>query len=178
VHAARTGDAHAWTRLVEQFDGTLRHIARSYRLSPSDIDDVVQATWLEALMSIGRIREPAAIAGWLATVTRRNALRSRQLHVREQPTDDPRLGDGRDLDGPEERVLAAERASALAGAIAALPEHHRRLVTTFLSEPPLDYRQVGAELSMPVGSIGPSRARALAQLARHAPLRAVGAVAA
>ena len=44
-----------------------------------------------------------------------------------------------------------------------------------LTEPELDYRQVGERLSMPVGSIGPSRTRALARLARDARLRAVAA---
>lgn len=175
VTAARTGDADAWTCLVQRFDGTLRHIARSYRLAPADVDDSVQTTWLELLTAIHRIREPAAIGGWLATVTRRNALRTRRLPVRQQLTDDPQLGDRDSCHGPEESVLAAERQAILADAIAALPEHHRRLVTVLLTQPTLDYRQVSERLSMPVGSIGPSRARALARLARHAQLRAVSA---
>lgn len=61
VNAARAGEAEAWRRLVERFDGTLRYVARSYRLAPPDVDDVIQATWVELLASIQRIREPAAI---------------------------------------------------------------------------------------------------------------------
>ena len=175
VRAAGAGDADAWTRLVERFDGSLRHIARSYRLAPADVDDVVQGAWLELLTAIGQIREPAAIGGWLATVTRRNALRARRRPARELLTDDPELGDRDDGHGPEERALAAEREAILAGAIAALPERPRLLVTVLLTEPELDYRQVGERLSMPVGSIGPSRTRALARLARDARLRAVAA---
>ena len=175
MRAAGAGDADAWTRLVERFDGTLRHIARSYRLAPADVDDVVQGAWLELLTAIGQIRDPAAIGGWLATVTRRNALRSRRRPVRELLTDDPELGDRDEVHGPEERALAAEREAVLAGAIAALPERPRLLVTVLLTEPELDYRQVGERLSMPVGSIGPSRTRALARLARDARLRAVAA---
>jgi RNA polymerase sigma factor (sigma-70 family) len=175
VRAAREGDAEAWTSLVDRFDAALRQIARSYRLAPADIDDVVQDAWLQLLSTIGRIREPAAIGGWLATVTRRNALRSRRIPGRELLTDDPALGDRYDAHGPERRVLEAEREAALAGAIAGLPESPRLLVTTLLTEPELDYRQLGVRLSMPVGSIGPTRTRALARLARNAQLRAVAA---
>jgi RNA polymerase sigma factor (sigma-70 family) len=175
VHAAARGDARAWTDLFEHFDGSMRQIARSYRLAPADVDDAVQAAWLELLTAIARIREPAAIGGWLATVTRRNALRSRRIPARELATDDPQLGDRQDAHGPEERVLAAERQAVLAGAIAALPERPRLLVTALMAEPALDYRQIGERLSMPVGSIGPSRTRALARLAHDEQLRAVAA---
>ena len=171
VDAARRGDAEAWTRLVGRFDPSLRRIARCYRLGPADVDDVVQNTWVELLTAIGKIREPAAIGGWLATVTRRNALRARQLPLREHVTDDPCLGDDLESPGPERDIIEAERQAVLEEAIAELPQPHRRLMTVLLTQPDLDYRQVGEQLSMPVGSIGPSRARALARLARHAPLR-------
>ena len=41
------------------------------------------------------------------------------------------------------------------------------------SMPTLNYRQVGELLSMPVGSLGPIRARSLTRLARHPELRAL-----
>ena len=177
VAAARRGDGDGWTRLFGRFDAGLRAIARSYRLAPDDVDDVVQTTWLELLTAIGRLREPAAIGGWLATVTRRNALRTRQLPMREQLTDDPHLGDDVESPGPESSVLEAERQAILADAIAALPHRHRRLMTVLLTQPELDYRQIGERLSMPTGSIGPSRARALARLARNARLGELSAAA-
>lgn len=173
VRAARAGNVDAWTRLVRRFDGTLRHIARSYRLAPADVDEVIQETWLVLLEKIERIREPAAIGAWLATTTRRNALRRRQMHVREQLTDDPRPEDPSDDNDTETIVLALERRDVLIGAFATLPDRHRRLLTVLLTEPTLDYRQVGELLSMPVGSIGPTRARALGRLAGDAQLRAL-----
>lgn len=173
VRAAQAGDDHAWTRLVQRFDRTLRQTARSYRLVPAEVDDVVQATWLDLLEAIEGIREPAAIGAWLVTTTRRNAMGRRQVHVREELTDDPALGDAPNSEGPEANVLMAERRTVLASALAGLPERHRRLVTVLLTQPELDYRQIGQLLSMPVGSIGPIRARALARLARSPELRAL-----
>jgi hypothetical protein len=46
-------------------------------------------------------------------------------------------------------------------------------VTVLLTQPTLEYREVGELLSMPTGSIGPIRARSLARLARDAQLRAL-----
>ena len=88
VLAARAGDSSAWTKLIGRFDTTLRKIAGSCRLAPADVDDVVQATWLALLQDLQRIREPAAIAGWLVTATRREAIRlpSNPAHGSTSPT--------------------------------------------------------------------------------------------
>jgi len=173
VCAARAGDEAAWAQLVARFDRCLRAIARRYRLAPADVDEVVQATWLSLLENIQRIREPAAVAGWLATTVRRNALRHHQTHGREQLTDDPDIGPPAQAEGPEARVLVEERDATLTAALSTLPMRHRRLVTVLLTQPALDYRQIGELLSMPVGSIGPIRARALARLARDPQLQAL-----
>lgn len=179
VQSARSGDAVAWADLTRRFDRRLRHIARSYRLGMDDVDEIVQSTWLELLKAIERIDEPAAVGAWVETVTRRSALRRRQMQTREQLTGEDTLGylaasrDGGGFDGPEATVLTAERRAALNAAVRSLPDRHRRLVTILLLEPALDYRQVAERLHMPIGSIGPTRARALARLARDEQLRAV-----
>jgi RNA polymerase sigma factor (sigma-70 family) len=174
VHRARAGDPDAWSRLVQRFDRMLRGIARSYRLAPADVDDVVQTTWLNLFEAIKQIREPTAIGAWLATAVRRAALRRLQIPVREQVTDDPQLGDRPDDNQPDETLLALERHAVLSAAIAKLPDRQRDLVTVLLVQP-LAYREIGELLSMPTGSIGPIRARAFARLARDAQLRALSA---
>jgi RNA polymerase sigma factor (sigma-70 family) len=173
VHSARAGDSDAWTRLVRRYDRMLRHIARSYRLAPAEVDDVLQTTWLSLFEAIEQIRDPTAIGAWLATATRRAALRRIQSHVRERLTDDPQLGDRPDGDQPETILLARERRAFLTDAIAKLPDRHRDLVTVLLTQPTLEYREVAELLSMPTGSIGPIRARSLARLARDAQLRSL-----
>jgi RNA polymerase sigma factor (sigma-70 family) len=178
VRAARDGDGVAWTRLFERFNPTLRSIARSYRLQATDVDDVVQATWLDTIQTIERLREPAAIAGWLVTTTRRKAIRLLQVRVREHLTDEPELIERADLDGPEDSVLAAERQVVLARAVATLPDRHRQVMILLLSDPALDYEQIASRLAIPLGSIGPIRARSLARLQRHPELRTLHATAA
>jgi RNA polymerase sigma factor (sigma-70 family) len=169
VQAARGGDQLAWTRLHQQFDSMLRTVACSCRLPGHDVDDAVQNTWIKLHRHIGGIREPSAVAGWLATTVRRESLRLLQAHVREILTDDPRSHDEADEDRPELRLLERERHLVLARAFATLPDRHRQLMTLIARD--AGYEQIGATLDMPMGSIGPIRSRCLARLRRHRELR-------
>jgi RNA polymerase sigma factor (sigma-70 family) len=171
VRAAQSGDNVAWAQLVGRFDRMLHGIARSYRLSAHDVDDAVQATWIKLYAHVDSIRESAAIAGWLATTVRRESLRLLQTHVREQLTDDLDFAGEDRRDGPEATLLVTERRAVLERALASLPERQRRLMTLMADQRDPDYREISAELDMPIGSIGPIRARSLARLQRNAELR-------
>jgi RNA polymerase sigma factor (sigma-70 family) len=167
VAAAAGGDPQAWAALVRRYDAKLRSVARSFRLSASDVDDVVQTAWIKLFEHIHEIRNPDALPGWLKTTVRRNALATLQRPVSEVLSDDPGLGDGVDADGPEALLLAAQRRSALLDALRILPERHRALMMTLATEPDIEYAEISEQLSIPRGSIGPIRARALDRLARH-----------
>jgi RNA polymerase sigma factor (sigma-70 family) len=170
VYAARRGDNAAWRRLVERFDPMLRKVARSFRLAPCDVDDVLQETWVLLYRNIGGLREPAAIAGWLATTVRRRSLRLVQSQARVQLTDDPDLGASHE-DTPEAIVLEAEQRDSFRKAVRELPDRQRRVLTVLAAQPSLDYEQIGGLLQMPIGSIGPTRARGLARLGGNVALR-------
>jgi RNA polymerase sigma factor (sigma-70 family) len=169
VRAAAAGDELALTRLVERFDHGLRCIARSYRLGPWDVDDVVQATWLQFLRHGGSLREPAAVGGWLATTARRESLRVLQCQVREYLADEP------DRAAPDRELIDAERRELVHAALAELPDRPRRLLRVLIARPELSYAEVGRMLDMPIGSIGPTRARALDRLAESSELQALHA---
>jgi RNA polymerase sigma factor (sigma-70 family) len=171
MRAARNGDDAAWAALIARFDRSLRSIARGYRLGAADIDDVVQLTWMRLYQNIDRLREPKAVAGWLATCTRREAMHVLQKHVREHLSDDPELGDVPVGERPDAVAIAAERRAVLARAIAELPGRQREILTLLAALPDANYRHISATLQMPLGSIGPIRARGLARLERHAELR-------
>jgi len=169
VSEARAGDNLAWTQLVDRFDRMLRSVARSYRLSAQDTDDAVQATWIKLYEHIDRIRDADAIGGWLATTVRREALRLLQTHVREHLTDD--LHHAADDHTPEHAVLQSERRDVLDRALSTLPDRQRSLMTLIATDTAVDYQHISSALNMPIGSIGPIRARSLARLQRHSELR-------
>jgi RNA polymerase sigma factor (sigma-70 family) len=173
VLAAANGDPDAWDTLVERFDRLLRTVARGFRLAPADVDDVAQATWLKALEQIHRINDPDAIGGWLVITARREALKSLQRRVREVPSDDIDRGQD-ECACPVAAAVQSERTRALRVAVGRLPRGQRRLFGAMLATPDPSYEQLSAALGIPVGSIGPTRRRALDALRQdEALLRAV-----
>ncbi len=178
VRAAAAGHELALEQLVTRFDRFLRNVIRSYRLSQWDADDVIQATWLQFMQHGRRLREPAAVSGWLATTARRQCLGLLQRHVREQLTDDPDCGEPGHHAEPDRELLASERNELLHGALAELPDRHRELMRVLVAHPELSYEEVGRRLAMPIGSIGPTRARSLDRLRRSSKLRALQAASA
>jgi RNA polymerase sigma factor (sigma-70 family) len=174
VSAAAAGDAAALRSLVDRFDRALRSVTRLYRLSQWDADDIIQTTWLAFLEHGRTLREPAAVSGWLMTTARRQSLRLLQRRMREQPTDDPTLGDNLDGD-PHDELLAAEQRAALLGALEELPLRKRRLMTLLVAKPDMSYEEVGQTLGMPIGSIGPTRLRSISHLRDSTKLKALRA---
>ena len=75
VTRAAKGDMHAWDALVDRFVPLIWSICRRYRLGDADAEDVGQNVWLQLVGHLDKIRDPAALPGWLATVTRRECLR-------------------------------------------------------------------------------------------------------
>ena len=63
----------------------------------------------------------------------------------------------------------------LAAAVADLPERSRALIALLLVDPPLPYSDISRTLSMPIGSIGPTRARILATIRTKLERRGISA---
>jgi RNA polymerase sigma factor (sigma-70 family) len=175
VRAAAAGDPVAMDRLVARFERVLRGVTRGYRLDSWDADDVIQATWLQFIKHGRQLRDPAAVAGWLATTARRECLLLLRRHVREHLTDDPERGAECDHAEPDRELLAAERRELVRRALAELPDRPRDLMHVLVARPDLSYEEVGELLAMPIGSIGPTRARALDRLRRSHELQALHA---
>ena len=165
VAAAKRGDQPAWDRLVRHFTPRVRAIARRHRLAHCDQDEVAQRTWLALLRNIDRIHEPAAIGGWLQTTAQRESLRvAAELH-RAVPMAEVVLSDA-EPDAFAEVIDERERRESLLRAARRVPTRQRALLEALLAEPALSYDEISAKLNMPIGSIGPTRARCLARLRR------------
>jgi RNA polymerase sigma factor (sigma-70 family) len=174
VTRAAGSDQGAWNELVERYAPLVWAICNRYRLSNHDIEDVGQNVWLALVEQLGKLRQPAALPGWLATTTRRECLRV--------VTTAKRLGNRLD-EGAEfvddavidEEILRAERDAGLRAAFAELPPHCRQLMGMLISDPPHTYAEISATLGIPMGSIGPQRARCLDRLRQSDALIALDA---
>jgi RNA polymerase sigma factor (sigma-70 family) len=139
-------------------------VARSTGLNAADAGDVCQTTWLRLLEHLAGLEHPERVAGWLATTVRREAIRTSQRGGRSVATDDDRVFDARRRQPPPDLPPDDQFTARLAGAVAALPERSRTLIALLLADPPLSYVEISGVMDMPVGSIGPTRARVLAVL--------------
>jgi RNA polymerase sigma factor (sigma-70 family) len=168
VRRARSGDRDAWEELVGRFKGLVVAIARSFRLAPDDAADVLQQTWLRLFESIDRVREPERLAAWIATTARRECLRLLRNAGREDATGDvDGRGDGTGaFPAPDEELISAQERTAVQAAVRALPDRHRRLMTVLMATTRPSYVAVAETLEMPIGSIGPTRMRAIERLRR------------
>ena len=163
VELAAAGDRRAWNQIVREFDAMLWAIARGHRLRHADGADAVQTTWLRLAENFHRVREPSRLGAWLATTARRECLRILRASKRELP--EPEASEPVDVERPPiDLVVEAERDAALQSALRRLPSRDRALLLMLVADEPPTYKEIGAALKMPIGSIGPTRGRALARL--------------
>ena len=167
LREARGGDRSAWEQIVTRYTGLVRSVAAEFRLQESDTADVVQNTWLRLLTHSASIRDPEKLAGWLATTARREALALIRRTRREAAGES--VGDGLAAPGPspEDVVIADETRAAVRAATDGLPERRRLLVDALFYQAPYSYEEVSRRTGLPVGSIGPTRGRALRELHRR-----------
>ncbi|TDB83531.1 sigma-70 family RNA polymerase sigma factor [Actinomadura sp. KC216] len=169
VVRARGGDGDAWARLVDRHSGLLWSIARSHGLNDADAGDVVQTTWLRLVERIDTLRDPGATPCWLATTARNESLRLVRRRARDLPlVPAPRAPEPSAPEpGPDRVVLDREQVGQVGAALDALPRRCRTLLRLFALAP--SQAELAAALGIPVGSVGPTRARCLDALRRLVP---------
>ena len=140
-------------------------VARSYRLDQADAADVVQTTWLRLLEHLDRIEDPSRLVGWLVTTARRECLRVLRRSGRERPVadEDTTLEVTDDAEPVDAHLITSERNAILWRAFLRLPQRCQQLLRIVVAMPQA-YHEVSAAMDMPVGSIGPTRARCLSRL--------------
>jgi RNA polymerase sigma factor (sigma-70 family) len=177
VTAARAGCATSWREIVDRFDDRLQRAARARGLDGPTAADVVQQTWLAAVTNIETLRSAQALGGWLRSILHRECLKALSLRQRETPRiDDTELIGGTkghtvvmrtEPRSPEEETLQREQRVLMQTAQRRLPRRDQDLLTLLIVEPPLPYTEISRRLGMPIGSIGPTRARCFARLRRE-----------
>jgi RNA polymerase sigma factor (sigma-70 family) len=164
VRAASRGDQRAWNELVSRFEGLVWATALAHRLSRADAADAVQTTWLRLVEHLDRIRDPERLGAWLATTARNECLRTIRLRSREIASDDADVFEAPSEEPSERRLVESERDEVLRRAFAKIGERCQALLRLLVSHEEPSYETVGAALGMPIGAIGPTRARCLEKL--------------
>lgn len=167
LRRAAEGDQRAWEEIVSRYSAVVYARVRSFHLQDADVLDAVQMTWLRLAENLDRIRCPEGLGGWLGVTATRECIRNfrqgKRTVVAEpawENTADPSVG-------PEQHAVNADTAQILRRLVADLPSRQRTIVQELFADSPRSYAEVARTAGIPIGGIGPTRARALEQLRRR-----------
>jgi len=85
VLRSQLGDRSALEQLVGRWNQPVRELLRHITLDSDAAQELTQETWLSALRSLTKLREPVRFRWWLFTIARRRA-HDRFRHVYRNPT--------------------------------------------------------------------------------------------
>jgi RNA polymerase sigma factor (sigma-70 family) len=158
----------AWRAMTERYEPLLRWLARRCGLSAEDAEDALQLTWLRCLEHIDQLTDADKLNGWLATICRRECIRLATKARREvllSEREMVRLIDGRSAErDPGAEAALRDQCNRLHRAIVALPARQRLVLGELLKREDESYLDLSRRLGLPVGSIGPTRQRAVTRL--------------
>ncbi len=175
VERCLAGDERAWDAIVRRHERLVYAVARSYRLSDPELGDVFQEVFAALVRGLPRLREPRTLVRWLASTTERiaraTALRRRREEALTDPVDPRFEATEQDSAEPVEADLVRLEEQALVRLVLArLPTRCQEMLRAmFYEDPPPAYAELARRLGMPVGSLGPTRARCFEQLRRILP---------
>jgi RNA polymerase sigma factor (sigma-70 family) len=167
VRLARAGDPVAFRLLVERHQPMARARASKLCRNPDEVDDIVQESFLQALLALERLRDPDRFVGWLGGIVL-NVCRTQRRRVRPtlladwpeplHPISPEGLPSAEDLD----------RTEALRAAVADLPAGQRQAIELFYyADLPAD--QITESVGAAKASLHKARRRLREYLTAHRP---------
>jgi RNA polymerase sigma factor (sigma-70 family) len=170
IQRCRRGSSGAWQQVLNRYERLVFSIPLRYGLSRDDAADVAQITFTALVKNMDKLVDDSRLGAWLSTVARRNTWRLLERRRREMPSEH--------LEGTSlaESAVALGKSDAesiehwelsdwLDTGLSQLNEKCRNLLTALHFRPELSsYAEVAEHFGMPLGSIGPTRARCLKRL--------------
>lgn len=164
VQQCRDGDARAWKALILRYQRLVYAVPRNMGLDDDDCDDVFLETFARLVQWLDWVDRPERVRPWLVTTARRLGLdavahRRRQASVGCEATTwvEP-------AESALDRLERLSERDAVHRALRRLGRRCRELLSLLYRRTPggsAGYREVSRRLGMPLGSIGPTRARCL-----------------
>jgi RNA polymerase sigma factor (sigma-70 family) len=162
VQACLAGDGRAWESLVTRYQRLVYSVALRCGLNADDADDVFQVVFTTLFRRLPGLRDHNRLASWLITTTYRESWRVGRSARGRMPLDETVI----DVSTPAPELVAqADRDQRVRDAMERLDERCRRLLTAlFLEHDAPSYGDIAVRFGVPVGSIGPTRARCFKKL--------------
>jgi RNA polymerase sigma factor (sigma-70 family) len=160
VQSCLDGDERAWAELVQRYARLVYSLPRRYGLSEADAVDVLLNVFSIVLRELKTLRNYTRLSGWLITNTHhetfRQKARGRQAGLEDPPIVEIPLSD--------DDVSRWEREELMRQALERLAPLESEIVMSVFAQDPPSHDELAARLGIPLGSIGPTRARCLRKL--------------
>ncbi len=174
VARCRQGDATAWAALVKRYQRLVYAVVMRAGHDEHTAADVFQTVFSRLVQHLPRLTQPERLQAWIVTTAKREALLARRIGQRtvSMTTDDDEAGPAADLadDAPlaEDALSDLQQLNRLRQSLDRMDERCRTLLTLVFADEDdkLPYEDIAGQLGMPIGSIGPTRARCLQKLRR------------
>jgi RNA polymerase sigma factor (sigma-70 family) len=162
VRACRAGDESAWREIITRYGRLVFSIPHRYGLDLEACEDVFQEVFSILVEQLPGIHNPTGLPKWLITTTHRVSCRV----IRSARGAGALVQDGIDPHAPPpEEALRWERQHLVRKGLRQLGGRcEELLVSLYVDHEHASYRDIAGRLGMPVGSIGPTRARCLRKL--------------
>ena len=174
IASCLTGEKPAWDLLINRYVALIYSVCLRTGLSSADAEDVAQDVCVILLDHLGDLRSDTKLASWLISTAKREAWRfqkrkglklASEFGEEEWTLDFAESVTTAREDSPEAAFLALEQQQMVRAGLENLQDRCRRMLTLlYCVDDPPSYADLAAELDIPVGSIGPTRARCLQQL--------------
>jgi RNA polymerase sigma factor (sigma-70 family) len=165
----------AWEEFLRRYgDLIYSTIQAKVGLAPEDRADAFQNTVLSIYQNLHTLRDPSRLVAWIIRVAYfqgvdrvRARMRAREAAIGDLAPED--IHDRQDVDADpdptEDLQTRLERAQRAQELLALLPEKCRSLLhQLFYEDPTPEYSEISRRVGIPVGSIGPTRARCLEKM--------------
>ena len=167
VDRSIAGDQRSWRELVDRYKRLVYSIPRRYRLPDDQCDDVFQSVFASLLRHLAKVRDAESLPKWMITTTHRECWRVTRTNKGSRGIGETNLTPTT-IDPsapPDAQAETWERQHLVDQALRQLGGRCEKLLRAIFLDPSKpSYTSISARLGMPLGSIGPVRARCLAKL--------------
>lgn len=155
------GDELAWHELIDKYGRLVYSIAHHYKLDQPEKDDVFQNVFMIVLKRLDTLQNPKTLPAWLMTITHREAQRVGKAQNRFVELDESLMDHGEPALEQVHRLWVSLQVQE---ALAQLESFSREFIIKVMADPAPSYAEIARHFGMPVGSVGPTRARCFKKL--------------
>jgi len=165
----------AWQEFLARYARLIHAIIHRMGLPEAEREEAFQSAVAAIYAQLPGLRDVERLVPWIASISSRQAVNCIRRRPKEIPWETgltPGRGDSVEPPArdplPDETLLELERAQQAQEAMAALSARCRRLLGYFFySEPQPGYAEIARRERIPIGSLGPTRARCLSRMRRY-----------